>query len=88
MTVPVVRAPPKEKFVIKRNSSNSFVSRKCDFCGLMSTNHYCSGPRPRSMIFMQGNESEEFFGMASCVMCCEKWGPAENFATRCISCPK
>ena len=78
--VPVARALPKKKFVIKRNDANSFEIRKCDFCGLFPTNHYCSGPRPGSMICMQGNESHEVCGMVSCMMCREKWGPAENFA--------
>ena len=84
--LPLARAPPKKMQVIKRHGAGSFENRKCDFCGVIPTNHYCRAPLPGSMICMQGNEGEEVCGKVSCMMCREKWGNAEDFANRCISC--
>ena len=85
-TLPVTKAPTKKKVVIKKNAAGSLESTKCHFCGLMPTNHYCRAPRPGSMIFLQGQELREVCGMASCMVCREKWGPAEDFANRCLNC--
>lgn len=85
-TLPIARAPRKEKVVIKLAGYGYFESRKCNFCGVIPANHYCRAPRPGSMIFMEGQELLEVCGMASCNCFREKLGPAESFANKCLNC--
>ena len=72
MTLPVTRAPSKEKVVIKQIRYGVFESKKCDFCGLLPTNHYCKVPCPGSMTSLEGSESREICGKVPCMNCRSK----------------
>ena len=74
MTLPVTRARPKEKLVIKQIKYGVFESKKCDFCGLLPTKHYCKVPLPGSMISSEGSEFREIFGKVLCMNYRSEWG--------------
>ena len=74
---------PTKKYIIKKKPEGSFVSKKCDYCDIIPTNHYCTSPKHGYMIFMEGNDTVEVCGNASCFECRGKWGDAEDFASRC-----
>ena len=84
MTLPVTRAPPKEKVVIKKILDGVFESNECNFCG--PTNHFCRAPLPGTMIFLEGRKFCKICGKLACMNCSSKLGDAEDFLDKCMYC--
>ena len=62
---------------------DALVSKTCNFCSNVPTNHYCRHLLPGSNVVIE-NEQLDFCGLALCFECREKLGAAEDFSNRCI----
>ena len=89
---PIIEASKRKRkqVVIKRirpnDPSSALVSKKCNYCGLLPSNHYCRKKKKGSGVVIEGEEEEEICGKLSCFACREKWGAAEEFLNRCRDC--
>ena len=73
----------KRRVCVQKICGDLLISKTCDFCHNIPTNHYCRYPLPGSNVVIE-NEELEICGLASCFECREKWGVAEDFSNRCI----
>jgi hypothetical protein len=70
--------------IIKVKACGALESKKCDYCGVIPTSHYCRFEMAESCIIIEGHNDVHVYGKASCMVCWLKWsGDPEDYLSRC-----
>ena len=71
--------------VIKKARGMTLEPRLCDFCGELSSNHYCKASFAGASAIIDGEPHTKICGKSVCIRCREKWGMNEaDQAYRCL----
>ena len=76
MNLPDLHSTKRQKKV--NDPTSALVSKKCHYCGLLPSDHYCRKKVKGSGVVIQGKEEEEICRKLSCMVCRMKWSELED----------